>query len=352
MALSPELRDGRLVIEQGADDRLLWSIDWSDFLASVGDSALSDCSFQAADGIVVESAGVSGSRTQFWLSGGEPGKTYWVRCKVETASGYRTSRDVSVTIRLSLSEPAGVFPSVADALQRFYASLSSVSPLIRPESLPENVALQRLLAAASEIQGALGVPLCPTLILPDGDTTEPPAGMPVIKEPGYDAPADFFSPSRFGALRLRVRPVIEVESMRMILPGRASRIDVPPSWIRLDHKYGLIHLVPDGTLIAGAFGVLGGYAGLSGYQVPAAIRVRYRAGIDLNDPSYASVLDTIVQSATLRVLRGAVTPSSSSVSADGLSQSASVDIDRMVSDLEDQIATLRLKILGPMWGVL
>jgi hypothetical protein len=47
-----------------------------------------------------------------------------------------------------------------------------------------------------------------------------------------------------------------------------------------------------------------------------------------------------------------VTPTSASVSADGLSQSSSIDVDRLASDLDDQIAALRLKLLGPLWGVL
>ena len=350
MALDPVLRDGVLTLEQGAGDRLLWRLDWSEWLSRVGASALASVSWRADDALVIEPASPDGAVALVWVSGGEPGRTHWLRCEVVSVEGHRSARDLAVVVSLSLTGDGGIFPSVADGLGRLRASLATVSSAIRPQDLPDAVAWQRLMAAVAEVQGALGVPLRPTLVLPEGEAVPP--GVPVIREPGYDAPPDFFSPVRFGALQLRVRPVITVESIELVPPGAGQRMRIPTGWVRLDRKYGLLHLVPDGTTVALTFGALGTVSALAGYQVPAAIRVRYRAGIDVLHPDYAAVLDAVVMSATLRVLRGAVTPTSSSVSADGLSQSSSIDVDRLSADLDDQIAALRLKLLGPLWGVL
>ncbi len=349
-ALDPVQRGGQLVLEQSAGERLLWRLDWSEWLARVGATALASASWTAAPGVTVEPAWLDGAQALVWVSGGEPGRAYWLRCEAQTDAGHRGVRELTVSLSLSLSGDGGIFGSVADGLARLRASLATVSSSVLPQDLPDAVAWQRLLAAVAEVQGALGVPLRPTLVLPEGDASPVPPGVPVMREPGYDLPPDFFAVGRFGALQLRVRPVIEVEALDVLMPG-GMRYTLPARWVRLDRKYGLLHLVPDGTLASLPYG--GSAAALAaGVTVPAALRVRYRAGIDVLHPDYAAVLDAVVMSATLRVLRGAVTPTSASVSADGLSQSSSIDVDRLASDLDDQIAALRLKLLGPLWGVL
>jgi hypothetical protein len=212
------------------------------------------------------------------------------------------------------------------------------------------------LAAEAEAQRKLGFPIQPTKIFTDEPTTEEKAAlgaMPYIVEPGYDLPPDFFSSQVWGTLKLRVCPVIAVESIRLIYPSMAQTIfEIPANWIRLDNKYGQIQIVPGLGSINAPLSIFSIQAVTAGVRVPHMIRVRYTAGINGKSPEYADLVDLVKQMALLRILQGAFVPGSSSISADGLSQSMSLDIDKHQDAVDQRLDQIRGRILGPVWGVL
>lgn len=223
--------------------------------------------------------------------------------------------------------------------------------------IPSDALLWRkLLAAEAEASRKLGVPLEPTLILADEPTDAELAeldGKPYIVEPGYDMTADFFSQQAWGALMLRVRPVIAVDSIRFVYPSMAQTFfDVPPTWMRLDKKYGQVQIVPGPGANNAPISIFAMQAVSSGSRVPHMIRVRYRAGIDCSLPQNFDVVDLIMQMAVLRVIQDTFAPQSGSISADGLSQSMSADLSKLQEGIDDRLDTLKQKLVGPIWGVL
>jgi hypothetical protein len=126
---------------------------------------------------------------------------------------------------------------------------------------------------------------------------------------------------------------------------------VPPEWIQLDYKYGQIRIVPAGTMMG-----LGNMSSFlmstfsAGRTLPGALQLRYTAGIDKKD--YPDLVNLVKRMAVLRILKNALLPQSSSISADGLSQSVGIDmvkwqdsIDKDLDDLRDQIKGIRLGVL-------
>lgn len=247
---------------------------------------------------------------------------------------------------------------VADALASFKADwLLHAANTYMGGVLPSDAFLTRKLQAAElTIQRRLGIPLTPTLISCDELTASEIAdlsGAPYRIEPGYDLPPDFFGVQTFGALLLRVRPVIAIESIRIVYPSTLSQLfEIPHNWIRLDKKYGQVRIVPGPGYNSAPVSVFMMQAMGSGATIPHMIRVRYRAGIDDSSPDYLDVRSAVFQQALIDVITAVMPPQSGSISADGLSQSFSSPLKDMAGTLDGQIALLKESILGPVWGVL
>lgn len=79
-------KEGLNVIEKTPGGKLDYPFDWTQWLDDVGDTIV-DKEVTVQDGIVLESSSISASKKVIaWISGGEVGKTYWVTCKITTAS--------------------------------------------------------------------------------------------------------------------------------------------------------------------------------------------------------------------------------------------------------------------------
>lgn len=340
-------------ISLGAQEVDTLRLDWSQRL-DAGET-ITAASWQA-DGLTLADSGFDDTASWTKVSGGESGHAYGITALVDTSAGRRLQASVTVNVSLDPVGSEWIFPSKADALARMRASLASVSDaLVDKSTITDDALWFRLQSAASELQGALGVPLTPTRVFGGHVDKNALTGLtgPYMVEPGYDLPPDFFAAGRWGGLQLRVRPVISIERFVFQHPALPQPVfEVPASWIILDHKYGMVNLVPQAITTTGPLSMFTVQAMAGGMNVPAMIQVDYTAGIDLRDPRYASVLDAVYQMANLRLLQSVVAPQSASVSADGLSQSVSVDIDRLSADMEERVRALRYKLLGPVWGAL
>lgn len=211
-------------------------------------------------------------------------------------------------------------------------------------TLSQSYLLQQLRAAEADIARQLKVRLKPTTFFSFEPTQEEidavAPGYDYDEEPGYDYSAEFFQADSWGYIVTRARPIIAVDYIRFAYPDqRGVFYSIPDGWIRLDKKIGHIRLVPTqvlGTLPLTVF-IMQAMGG--GRGVPGMIQVKYDAGLRnvKTDPKWADLLDVIYKSATLKVIKGAFLPQSGSLSADGLSQSLSVDASKYGEDIQESL---------------
>jgi hypothetical protein len=211
-----------------------------------------------------------------------------------------------------------------------------------------------LLAAEADASRRLRVRFSPTTIVPD-DASEAEVeeleamGDPYATESAYDYEPALWTPEDWGYLVLRQKPVIRIERVEFAYPAPTTGIfQVPDNWIRLDRKAGHIRFVPNGpSLQAGPMSVfiLSSMAG--GRVIPGMIRVRYVAGLQNAARDFPDLIDVVKKMAVLRVLQSAFLPQSGSISADGLSRSYSVDIQKWHDGVDDAIDVLMQSIHGP-----
>lgn len=246
-----------------------------------------------------------------------------------------------------------LFPVKADAVAALKAELSiGATAHIDLSGYSDDALYAKILAAESDASHQLRVFFEPTLIIPD-DASQAEidaldaAGTKYHQEAAYDYDPEFFRGEKWGYIVTKEKPIVAVHSIDFAYPAPTNQLfSIPQEWIRLDRKYGHIRLVPasmafSAPLSAFIMQALGG-----GRTVPFMIRLRYTAGLKNAAQDYPELIDTIKKMATLRLLQSAFLPQSGSISADGLSQSSSVDLEKWHDGIQDKLADLRDQIHG------
>jgi hypothetical protein len=246
-----------------------------------------------------------------------------------------------------------IFPIDADAVvaMRSYFVMGANS-VIDTSKIADDDVLDLLNAAEAELSRRLRVYLQKTKILPnDSPQSEFDAldasATPYAVESSYDYDPEFFKGDRWGFITTRERPIHSVESIEFAYPAPTNQVwSVPADWIRMDKKYGQIRLVPatqsfSAPLTAFVMQALGG-----GYLVPFMIRIRYFAGLENVKKDWPDVVNLVKMIATFRMLSGAFLPSSTSTSADGLSESDSIQLSDWEANIDNRIEKLREAIFG------
>ena len=96
-------------------------------------------------------------------------------------------------------------------------------------------------------------------------------------------------------------------------------------------------------MIPTSAGILVGSAGfalstlINRRSIPDMVQVAYTAGLQNIQTEYPEILDVIKKKAVLNVLADSYIPQSGSISADGLSQSMSMDISKYSDAIDDII---------------
>lgn len=212
--------------------------------------------------------------------------------------------------------------------------------------------LEVLKAAQADAQRQLRVLLEPTTIFAGGEPTPDElasiGASPYLVEPAYDFEPNQWSSDAWGFLPTRQKPVQSVSGVQFVWPGTGTIFTMPENWIRLDRKYGHIQFVPIGgsaqTMPLSIYMMqsLGG-----GRVMPQMIKLRYVAGLANAAQDYPDLVDLIQRMAALRMLQSAVLAASSSISADGLSQSSSApDLGKMGDSIDAQLGRIRDQIHG------
>lgn len=187
----------------------------------------------------------------------------------------------------------------------------------------------KLLAAESHVAHALRVPLVPTRFFPIDPSPEQIValgGQPWALDAPYDYnPGDWYG-DKWGFVLTRQKPIQSVLSMKFVYPSPAQTIvDVPADWIRLDKKYGHLQIVPTGTAYQTLLGGLFMSSLSGGKTLPFTVHLDYIAGLADVHADFPDLVDAVLKMAVVKIVEDAVLPQSGSISADGLSQSLSVD---------------------------
>jgi hypothetical protein len=350
-------------VQQDVGARLDYAEDWTEFMALAPSDTIQASNWTSVpNGLIFEDSQIDGAIVSTFVRGGTAGLVYRVQNIISTAQGRTDVRSFILLVQDSAVAPDVVlktalfdrFNSIADFKKSSLAFLDDSFPV---DNLTDSVVWDNMVAAEAEASHQLRVFFQPTVVLPDSSKQDErdvlvAAGTPYVVEDDYDFDPGHWDSTAWGFLQLRQTPVRSIESMRLSYPSPTNQIlAVPPEWLQVDYKYGQIRVVPAGSVMG--LGQMSSFlmsTFSAGRLLPGALQVRYTAGLDKKD--YPDLVNLVKRMAVLRILKNALLPQSSSISADGLSQSSSIDmvkwqegIDKDLGDLRDQIKGIRLGVL-------
>lgn len=276
-----------------------------------------------------------------------------------TAKAWQAILPVSVNDSTALFDRAtGIAALRADLM-------AGAAGRLPPETVADDDLLwSRLKAAEAECERRLKVFFEPVKIIPD-DAPDAEvqaledAGTRYAQEAAFDYEQGMFLPDEFGMLSLGNRPLISVESVAISMPTPFMQaFNVPADWLRLDKRAGCLRFYPTMTAMGIPAAVMGMGVWASG-NYPNAIKVRYTAGLKNAARDYPDLVDVVKKIAVLKFMEAAFLASSGSISADGLSQSESVNpadwadqIDRILFGPKGSNGGLYTAIHGLTFGVM
>lgn len=353
--------------QQDVSARLDYAEDWSEFMAlAPGDTIASSVWTSVPDGLVFDGQAIDNSDffCSSFISGGVAGTIYRVQNNIVTVGGrkdvrtfYMAIADVSAGSALPLQTALfDRFSSVADFKASSLSFLDQSFPI---DKLTDDVVWENLVAAEKDASHELRVFFQPTKVIPDSAAQSEidalvAAGTPFYQEDDYDFDPGHWSSEAWGYMVLRQSPVISIESVSVSYPSPTQKIlTVPPEWLQLDYKYGHLRFVPAGTMMG-----LGPFTSFlftfmsSGRLLPGAMQLRYTAGLKNAKADYPDLVNLVKRMATMRLLKNALLPTSSSISADGLSESQSFDLVKLQEGIDKDLANLQDVIKGVRMTVL
>lgn len=254
--------------------------------------------------------------------------------------GLRRVRLVVETLALGTHTSLFIRDIVVDEIRKDRL-MSAAAGVLQDIKVSDQYLWEKVRAAEAELSHTLRVPLVPTRyfpIQPTADELVALGDMPWEIEPGYDYDPNMFERDKWGYIVTRQRPVISVEYMRFAYPTQdVGFFNVPLDWLRIDQRAGHIRMVPNSSA------VLMGTAGfamstmLNRRNIPDMIQLTYTAGLKDAAADYPELLDVIKKMAVLKIVADAFLPQSGSISADGLSESMSVDMEKYAAGIDEII---------------
>jgi hypothetical protein len=353
--------------QQDVSARLDYAEDWSEFMAlAPGDTIASSVWTSVPDGLVFDQQAIDNSDffASSYISGGVAGTIYRVQNNIVTVAGRRDVRtfymaisDVGAGTPLPLQTALfDRFNSVADFKASSLSFLDQSFPI---DKLSDDVVWENLVAAEKEASHQLRVFFQPTKILPDSSLQSErdaldAAGTPYAIEDDYDWDPAHWDTQAWGFMVLRQTPIISIESVRVSYPSPTNTImTVPPEWLQLDYKYGQLRFVPAGSMMGlGMFSSFLFSFMSAGRILPGAMQLRYTAGLKNAKADFPDLVNLVKRMATMRLLKNALLPNSASISADGLSESQSFDLEKLQAGIDKDLANLQDVIKGVRMAVL
>lgn len=208
---------------------------------------------------------------------------------------------------------------------------------LRDMKVTDDYIWRKLIAAEAEIGRRLRVFLVPTRVFQSTPTDEQIAelnGEPWVQDTPQDYLPTMFDRDKWGFFVTRHHPIVEVQRLRFIMPSAGNNFfDMPDEWLRIDRKYGHVEIIPvtNATLVTTS--VLGFTALTWQSRIPQMVHLDYTAGLVDAQTQYPDLIDAIMKLAVTKIITDTFLPQSGSISADGLSESMSVDLGKY----QDQI---------------
>lgn len=216
--------------------------------------------------------------------------------------------------------------------------MAAAAGVLQDVKVSDDYLWDKVRAAESELSHTLRVPLVPTRFFPKQPTAEELAelnGMAWAIEVGTDYDPSMFERDKWGFIVTRQRPIISIDRMRFQYPTQnMGYYDIPKDWLTFDAKYGHIRIVPSSSAVLTSMSgfVMTNIA--AGRVIPSMIQYIYTAGLTDVATTYPELLDCIKKMAVLKLVADAYLPQSGSISADGLTESFSVDMDKYHSSVD------------------
>lgn len=208
--------------------------------------------------------------------------------------------------------------------------MAAAAGVLQDVKISDDYIWDKIRAAESEISHSLRVPLVPTRFFPRQPTPEQLEalnGMAWEVEVGTDYDPSMFDRDKWGFIVTRQKPIISVEQMRFVYPTQdMGHFDIPLDWLTWDAKYGHIRIVPNSSAVLTSFSGFVLTNLIAGRVIPSMVQYIYTAGLVDVQRNYPELLDCIKKSAVCKIVADAYLPQSGSISADGLSESVSVDL--------------------------
>lgn len=349
--------------EQDKNALLDYSEDWSGFLSQDDHIATS---VWAADSneIHLQDDAIAGGITTVWVTGGVGGKVYRISNTITTTQGRRDVRYFAISITDGAATPtkplsSALFQRFASVNQFKAESLAFLDRSFPVDSLTDDYIWDSLLAAEADASHTLRVFFEPTVIITEGAAQAEydalvAAGQKVVRESPYDYDPSAWTANGWGHLIVRKPPIIELSWVKFSYPNPGSEVlTVPHSWLRVDKRYGHVRFVPTGDMMG--LGPMSTYimtAIASGRIIPGMISMRYTSGLENAARDYPDLVSVVKRMAIMRILKNAFLPQSGSISADGLSQSTSIDTDKWQDAIDRDLQKLQDTIHGIRVGVL
>lgn len=336
MAINLEVGESVVLVEQDKDAFKVYRFQLGEILPP-GDP-LASVTWTVDAGILIENTDHDATDIVARFSGGTPRTWYAAVATWTTASG---SRDQFV-VRLYIKEDAEVSEILGSAL--FPNKFSIVAQMRRDRlvmaahnhfagvTLESAYIWEKLQAAEAQVARQLRVKLEPTAFFPTQPTQEQITalnGMPWELDPGYDYDPAMFRGDRWGFFQTHHSPIVSVQNVRFAYPSASgTTFDIPSEWLQLHPKYGHVQIVPVSVTASSMLNpaMLGLIS--SGRVIPNMIQITYVAGLKDAANDYPELVDVVKKTAVLKIIEDGFLPQSGSISADGLSQSMSVDMGK------------------------
>lgn len=348
MAINITEGESVVVIEKDKDARKDYSFQLVDIIPP-GDT-LASVTWTAPTGATFDGNSFSGTEVVVWLSGGTPGA--WFSFKARWVSNLGASDDF--VIRMFVKEDAEAAVDLGSALfpNKFtaVAQLRRDSLMLAAQNHFSGVALDsaylwdKLRAAEAETSRTLRVKFQPTQFFPTTPTQDEITalnGMPWEEDNGYDYDPAMYTGDKWGFFSTHSSPIVSVDKLTFAYPANGGpSFEIPTDWLQVEKKYGHVRIVPI-TISAAAMltpfimQVLG-----IGRIIPNMVRITYKAGLQNAAANYPDLVDVVKKIAVLKIIEDGFLPQSGSISADGLSQSMSIDMSKY-QDTIDVILTGR-----------
>lgn len=235
-----------------------------------------------------------------------------------------------------------LFPNKADAIAKMQRDglMMAAQNLLSGITLDPDYIWGKLIAAESEMSHTLNVKFQPTYFFPTTPTQEQIDalnGMPWEEDPAYDYDPEMFAGEKWGMILVRNKPLISVVKLVYAYPSANHfNFEIPADWLKLDKKYGQVRVVP--TTISAPV-MLGGFMMnliSAGRSVPHIMNLEYVAGLTNVADRYPELVDATKKLAVLKLIEDTFPVGSGSISADGLSESMSVDMQKY-HDIIDRV---------------